>query len=109
MSDILNVAPVGESPLFGRPATNILVSMLVITQVADQLKAKDTSQLTNDIFRLFQKLSRCFNGTAISTSFVPLLFITQSGFSSTFPSSSVILLATLLSTSCNTCLILKRL
>ena len=50
--------------------------MLIITQVADQLKAKDTSQLTNGIFRLFQKLPRCFNGKAILTSFAPVLSAT---------------------------------
>ena len=73
---ILKVAFVGESPLFGLPATNILFPMLVITQVADQLKAQDTSQLTNGIFRLFQKLPGCFNGTPILTSFMLLLFAT---------------------------------
>ena len=51
-------------------------SMLVITQVADQLKAKGISQLTNGIFRLFQKLLKFLNGTAISTSSVPLLSAT---------------------------------
>ena len=77
---ILKVAFVGElslcSGLVPSAAVNNLCSVLVITQVADQLKAKDTSQLTIGIFRLFQKMPRCFNGTAISTSFVPSLFAT---------------------------------
>ena len=49
-------------------------SMVVITQLADQLKTKDTSQLINGISSVLQKLLRYFNGTAISASFVPSLF-----------------------------------
>ena len=74
MSSILSVAFVGQSPLFSQSATDSLFYMLVITQVSDQLKAKDISQLTNGIFKLFQKLPRCFNGTTISTFFATLLF-----------------------------------
>ena len=49
-------------------------SMVLITQLADQLKTKDTSQLINGISSVLQKLLRYFNGTAISASFVPSLF-----------------------------------
>ena len=49
-------------------------SMVVITQLADQLKTKDTSQLINGMLSVLQKLLRYFNGTAISASFVPSLF-----------------------------------
>ena len=54
--------------------TNLFLK-LVITQLSDQLKVKDTSQLINGISSVFQKLPKCFNGTAITTFFVPSLFL----------------------------------
>ena len=74
----------------------IFFSKLVITQFAD-LKVKDTSQLINGIFKLFQKLPSFFNGTAIT---ITAFFI------SAIPS---ITSCHILSTSCNICFILKRL
>ena len=50
--------------------------MLVITHYLDQVKIKDTSQLINGVFNALQKLLSYFNGTAISTSFLPDLFAT---------------------------------
>ena len=52
----------------------LLENHLYLADLQANFKVKDTSQLTNNIFKLFQKLPRCFNGTAVSTSFVPLLF-----------------------------------
>ena len=72
MSVILNVGPVGEASV--RVAAIILYSMLVITHPSDQIKTKDTSQLSNGISKVLKNLLRYFNGTAISTSFLPDLF-----------------------------------
>ena len=44
-----------------------------ITQFEDNVGIKLNSQLIRDIPRVLQKLLRYFNGTIISTSFVPLL------------------------------------
>ena len=70
VSVILNVAFVGEvSPrVFIFP---LFFTMLVITQFPDQIKIKDTLQLINVIFKVLHKLLKDFNGTAISTSFLP--------------------------------------
>ena len=65
VSFILNIAFVGEESL--RLFVIGLLFMLVITQFADQVKVKDTSQLINDMSKLLQKLLKYFNGTAIST------------------------------------------
>ena len=43
---------------------------LVITQADDYVKMRLTSQLINDLSRVFQKLLKYFNGTIIPTSFV---------------------------------------
>ena len=56
-------------------AVTNLFSKLVITQFADQLKAKDTSQFINGISSVFQKLLKCFNGTAIPTFLCLLHFL----------------------------------
>ena len=70
----LKVAPLeNDHELLDAAVTN-LFSKLVITQVADQFKDKDTSQLINGISSVLQKLLKYFNGTEISTSFVPSLF-----------------------------------
>ena len=75
---ILKVALVGESSRTSglSPCATVtnLFSKLVITQFADQLKVKDTSQLINGISSVLQKLPKYFNGTAISTSLVLFLF-----------------------------------
>ena len=41
-----------------------------ITQSSDQVKMRSISKLINGISRVFQKLLKCFNGNAFSTSFV---------------------------------------
>ena len=38
------------------------VLLSVITQLLDQIKVKDTSQVINGISNAFQKLLKCFNG-----------------------------------------------
>ena len=43
---------------------------LVMTQVADLVKTRLTSQLINGFSGVLQKLLKYFNGTIISTSFV---------------------------------------
>lgn len=48
------------------------LSMLVITQILDQVKIRFTSQFIRGIFSAFQKLLKCFNDTTILTSFVPI-------------------------------------
>ena len=68
---------VGEAPL--HVFVMILLSMLVFTHSLDQVKIKDTSQLINDIFIAIQKLLGYFNGTTISTSFLPDLFGSKAG------------------------------
>ena len=42
------------------------------TQVDDHVKIRLTSQLIKGISKVLQKLLKCFSGTIISTSFVPL-------------------------------------
>ena len=57
-------------------ALAVVVVISVKTQFIDQVNIKDTSQLTNGISNVFEKLLRCFNGTGNSTSFVfPLLAV----------------------------------
>ena len=46
-------------------------SVETITQFADQVKIRLISQLVKGISRVLQKLPKYFNGTIISTSFVP--------------------------------------
>ena len=55
-----------------------------VIQFDDQVKIRLTSQLTNDISRVLQKLLKFFNGTIISTSFLlpaagvfPVIFISD--------------------------------
>ena len=78
VSFILNVAFVGEPSLcFGLVPSALFInlcSQLVITQFTGKFKVKDTSQLINGISSVLQKLPTYYNGTAISTSFVPSLF-----------------------------------
>ena len=45
--------------------------ILIIKQFADQVRMSLISQLINGVSRALQKLLRYFNGTLISTCFVP--------------------------------------
>ena len=83
----------GELSLFMPVVT--LFSILLITQFSDQVKFKDTLQLINGIFKVLQKLLKYFNGTAISTFFVPILFASYSGLSTSLPYALVTFTATL--------------
>ena len=44
-----------------------------ITQFFDQFKISSISQLISGIFKLFQKLLKCFTGLTTSVSFLPTL------------------------------------
>ena len=44
------------------------------TQFFDQVKINSTSQLISGIFKLLQKLLKCFSGITTSVSFLPTLF-----------------------------------
>ena len=68
-ASILSLA--GLSPL---AAAAVCAVILVKTQFQDQVKVKDTSQLINGMFRLLQKLLKCFNGTTVSRSFLIFVF-----------------------------------
>ena len=59
-------------------------------QFFDQVKINSTSQLISGIFKLFQKLLKCFSEKATSDSFLPTLFAFSLGLSTSLPSSSVI-------------------
>ena len=48
-----------------------LIALAIVKQFVDQVRIKLISQLINGISRVLQKLLRYFNGTIISTSFVP--------------------------------------
>ena len=69
VSVILNVAFAGllTAPTAGFAS---LVALLVNTQFSDHIKTRFIAQLTNGISSVLQKFLKCFNGTAISTSFV---------------------------------------
>ena len=69
-----SIAPVGDAFTAGGRASICTSSKLVITQFLFHFNSKDTSQLTNGILNALQKLSKYFNGIAISTSCVPFLF-----------------------------------
>ena len=45
------------------------------TQFFDQVKINSTSQLISGIFKLLQKLLKCFSGITASVSFLPTLFV----------------------------------
>ena len=54
-----------------------LVVLLINTQFLDQVKISSISQLINGIFRVLQKLLKCFNTiTILTASFVRLAVIT---------------------------------
>ena len=52
------------------------------TQFSDQVKARDTSQLTKGMSRPLQKLLKCFNGTTVSR--FALIFVLFCSAFSTF-------------------------
>ena len=58
----------GESLFFSTSLTVISAK----AQFLDQDKINSFSHLINGIFKVLQKLLKCFNGTAISVSFLPL-------------------------------------
>ena len=60
------------------------------TQFFDQVKINSTSQLISGVFKLFQKLLKCFSEITTSDSFLPTLFAFSLGLSTSLPSSSVI-------------------
>ena len=79
--------------------------ILVITQFADHVKIKFTSQLIKGMVRALQKFLKYFNETAISTYFVPILFaciIIRSSVTISIPFINII------STSFNACLAFKE-
>ena len=49
--------------------------ILAKAQFLDQVKINSISQLINGVFKVLQKLLKCFNGTATSASFLPTLFL----------------------------------
>ena len=67
VSVILNFAPDGAT-IVGLAAAFIVISAK--TQFLDQVKINSTSQLISGIFKLLQKLLKCFNGTTTLTSFL---------------------------------------
>ena len=50
---------------------SVVWNVAFVGEVSLQDKIKDTSQLINEISKVLQKLLRYFNGTTISTSFLP--------------------------------------
>ena len=44
------------------------------TQILDQVKIKSTSQLISGVFKVLQKLLKCFSEIKTSVSFLPTLF-----------------------------------
>ena len=74
MPVILNVALI-EAFIDGFVVLSRCVLISVKTQFSDQVKIKGTSQLIKGMFKIFQKLLRCFNGTTISRIFVIFVFL----------------------------------
>ena len=70
---MMDVAPVRALPVMkGGSALGSAscVTLLVITYLADHVKAKPTLQFINDMPNVIQKLLRCFGDTANLTSLV---------------------------------------
>ena len=75
MSIISNVNVTGATIAGGLllfPAAVIVISAR--TQFFDHVKINSTSQLISRIFKLLQKLLKCFSGLTTSVSFVSALF-----------------------------------
>ena len=77
-----------SNPVGGLFATAISAK----TQVFDQVNS--TSQLINGIFKLIQKLLKCFTGVTTLVSFLSTLFASYLGLSTSLASSSVIFSST---------------
>ena len=73
MSVISNVISAGGTIAGLLPCAFLLV-ISAKTQFLDQVKINSTSQLISGIFKLLQKLLKCFSGIATSVSFLPTLF-----------------------------------
>ena len=73
VSVILNSNPVGAT-IAGLSPCAALTVISAKTQFLDQVKINSTSQLISGIFKLLQKLLKCFSGIATSVSFLPTLF-----------------------------------
>ena len=80
VSVISNVTSAGGTIAGLLPRAFLLV-ISAKTQFFDQVKVNSTSQLSNGIFKAFQKLLKCFSGRTTSVSFLPTLF-------ASYPSSS---------------------
>ena len=89
MSVILNSNPVGVIISSILPCASLSV-ISTKAQFLDQVKINSISQLISGIFKLFQKLLKCFSGITTSVSFLPTLFASYSGLSTPLPSSTVI-------------------
>ena len=87
MSVTLNYNPVGATIAGSADASTVISAK---TQLLDQVKTNSVSQLISGIFKLFQKLLKCFSGITTSVSFLPTLFASYSGLSTSLPSPSVI-------------------
>ena len=85
MSVILSFAPDG-APIAGLSPCAFLVVISDKTQFSDQVKINSTLQLINGIFKLFQKLLKCFSG--IKT----FAFVNESLSSGVFPAIFVLYL-----------------
>ena len=94
VSAISNVNTTGATIAGLLPSASFAV-ISAKTQFFDQVKISSTSQLISRIFKLLQKLLKCFNGITTSVSFLPTLFPSYLGLSTSLPSSSVIFLSTL--------------
>ena len=73
MSVILNSNPVGAT-IAGLSPCAALTVISGKTNFQDQIKINSTSQLISGIFKLFQKLLKCFSGIKTSVSFLQTLF-----------------------------------
>ena len=79
---ILNVASDGKFTSTIGGLTSLLAFLYVLltnTQFSFQPRSNDISQLINGIFKLLQKLPKCFNGMAISKLFKVVLSFTKAG------------------------------
>ena len=73
VSAISNYNSVGATIAALLPSASLCV-ISAKTQFLDQVKVNSTSQLISGIFKLLQKLLKCFSGIATSVSFLPTLF-----------------------------------
>ena len=73
VSVILNFASGGAAIAGSSPYASFVV-ISAKTQFLDQVKINSTSQLISGIFKLLQKLLKCFSGITTSVSFLPTLF-----------------------------------